>query len=317
MDAFVTKHLIGVSRTYALVVPMLPDRLSHAVGVAYLLMRIVDTLEDASELSTARRLEHFDRLAEAIAGDDEALRVLARPIGDNDHERKLMRDLPQVLDTIRALDPAYRDAIYECAAAMADGVCGLITRSAERGVAYPAVQDLGELRQYCYYVAGVVGEMLCSMMAHHLGRPSLLEMQDAAVELGTGLQLVNIVKDAPSDATHGRRYLPPASDEESCRSIRETVIKEARRCLWAGTDYVLAIPPDATGLRIFSGLPIVWGALTLLQAGSTPDNAKISREAIFNTIARFEKVAGDDAYLRTWFASMLSESVQVDAMSVQ
>ena len=44
LDAFVAKHLQGVSRTYAILVPMLPDALADAVGVAYLLMRVVDTL---------------------------------------------------------------------------------------------------------------------------------------------------------------------------------------------------------------------------------------------------------------------------------
>ena len=82
MDPFIAHHLLGVSRTYAIVVPMLPAPLADAVGVAYLLMRIVDTVEDATELTSAARNTAFELLERALVGETAAGAALARPTGD-------------------------------------------------------------------------------------------------------------------------------------------------------------------------------------------------------------------------------------------
>jgi len=306
MEPFVSEHLLGVSRTYALVVPMLPAPLDEAVGIAYLLMRIVDTIEDDPQLSHAGRAELFSQLDAGLAGDAEAANALARPLGELPAEQALMRDVPKVLQRVAALEPAYRAAVCTCARTMAAGVLRLMSRANERGQAYPAVHDLGELREYCYYVAGDVGEMLCEMMSHYLQRPHWRERRGQAVELGTGLQLVNILKDALKDARHGRRYLPIAGrDEADAARIIAEALAEARRCLRIGVDYVLGLPSSSPGLRSFCGLPIVWGGLTLAEAERGAAAAKIGRAAIGASVARFAEVVADDERLRGWLTDLL------------
>ncbi len=307
MDAFVAQHLHGVSRTYAILVPMLPRPLDDAVGVAYLLMRVVDTLEDATELATDERLRRLRLLEGALAADEGAADPsLSEPIGDTDAERALMAVVPEVLARVRALPAAYRDPVARCAGVMSAGVARLTARSAERGQPYPAIRDAAELREYCYYVAGVVGEMLCAMMAHFLHLPSLLRLRDVAVELGTGLQLVNILKDALRDAETGRRYLPLAEGGAVAHAeIYRAVLQEARHSLQKGIDFVLALPSAARELRSFCGLPIVWGAMTLAKAETNAAAAKIGRGAVQASIELFRKVAGDDAELRRWLHGLL------------
>ncbi len=306
MDSFIAGHLQGVSRTYAILVPMLPRTLADAVGIAYLLMRIVDTLEDAPELDTDTRRAKFAALEAALRDGTALAADLADPIGENDEERALMRDLPEVLARVQAQEPAYRDAICECARAMSGGVCALMTRSAERGLPYPAVRDAHELREYCYYVAGVVGEMLCAMMAHFLKMPTLLKLRGLAVELGIGLQLVNILKDALKDSRQGRRYLPIAeAGGVASTEIYRAALLEARACLQRGVDFVMALPSGARELRSFCGLPIAWGALTLARAERDAQQAKIGRSAISTTIELFRRLAGDDQELRRWLSDLL------------
>jgi farnesyl-diphosphate farnesyltransferase len=306
MEPFVSEHLLGVSRTYALVVPMLPAPLDEAVGIAYLLMRIVDTIEDDPELSQAERGELFAQLEAGLGGDEAAARELARPLGELPAEQALMRAAPEVLRRVAALEPAYREAVRTCARTMATGVQRLMARANERGEAYPAVHDLRELREYCYYVAGDVGEMLCDMMSHYLQRPQWRERRGQAVELGTGLQLVNILKDALQDARHGRRYLPiTGRDEADAARIIAEALGEARRCLRIGVDYVLGLPGRPTGLRSFCGLPIVWGGLTLAEGERGAAAAKIGRDAIGASVARFAEVVEDEARLRAWLREVL------------
>jgi farnesyl-diphosphate farnesyltransferase len=305
MDAFVARHLKGVSRTYAILIPMLPRELGEAVGLAYLLMRVVDTLEDAPQLSNQQRCECFERLEAALSGG-EVDEALTRPIGDIDAECQLMRAVPQVVERVHALEPVHRDAICRCAREMMGGVREFLDRSEQRGVPYPAIRDAQELRSYCHYVAGVVGAMLCRMMAHYLKRPALERLRDLAIELGIGLQLVNILKDALKDSRQGRRYLPTGSGGEiSHAEIYGAVLNEARVSLQRGVEFVMALPASAAALRSFCGLPIAWGAMTLARAERDAGRAKIGRGAIRSSIDRFRKLATDDQALRRWFANLL------------
>jgi farnesyl-diphosphate farnesyltransferase len=306
MDSFLAGHLSGVSRTYALLIPMLPNDLAEAVGVAYLLMRVVDTVEDAPELTNDERRARLAELDQTLAGLPGADRPAPSAIGESDAERALMRDLPPLLARVNGLVPEYREAVRTCARTMIRGVGEMLDRSAARGVPYPGNGDAAELRLYCYYVAGVVGEMLCAMMAHYLRQPAVLRLHDVAIELGIGLQLVNILKDCLKDSNQGRRYLPSAGrGGVSHTEIYRAVLQEARASLKRGTEFVLGLPAAARELRWFCGLPIAWGALTLARAERSAHEAKIGRGVIRASIDRFKKLAGDDQALRGWFATVL------------
>jgi len=56
-DAFQARMLAGVSRTFALTIPQLPPELARVVSNAYLLCRIVDTIEDEPGISPAMKRE--------------------------------------------------------------------------------------------------------------------------------------------------------------------------------------------------------------------------------------------------------------------
>jgi farnesyl-diphosphate farnesyltransferase len=291
---------------------MLPERLGDAVGAAYLLMRIVDTLEDSMQLCDSTRAAALAGLAAEI----DAVKMHGRvpdgvpgwsSIGDNEAEIALMAESPQVLETIARLPAVQRENICRCASTMIAGVSEMLARSARRGVAYPGIQEPSELRSYCYYVAGVVGEMLCGIMADYLNQPGLLRLHDVAVELGIGLQLVNILKDAVRDADSGRRYLPLTADGEvSASKIYRTVLEEARVSLLKGVEFVLALPATAWELRSFCGLPIAWGAMTLARAQRDKSRGKIGRGAVRASIQLFRGIVSDDQALRQWFAKMLA-----------
>ena len=63
--------------------------------------------------------------------------------------------------------------------------------------------DYGELEQYCYRVASVVGLLSIEIFGYH--DPACV---DYAVHLGKALQLTNILRDVRTDAERGRIYLP-------------------------------------------------------------------------------------------------------------
>jgi farnesyl-diphosphate farnesyltransferase len=88
-------------------------------------------------------------------------------------------------------------------------MCHFVERADARGALQ--LETLADLRQYCFVVAGIVGEMLTELFLLS-GGPGLAraagELRARSVAFGEGLQLVNILKDAGSDAADGRVYLP-------------------------------------------------------------------------------------------------------------
>lgn len=78
-----------------------------------------------------------------------------------------------------------------------------------RGMAYDigevAVHDQSELEDYCYCVAGTVGEMMCQAL--RCDDPRAISH---AIDMGVAMQMTNIARDVYEDAERGRIYVPKA-----------------------------------------------------------------------------------------------------------
>lgn len=74
------------------------------------------------------------------------------------------------------------------------------------------IADEGRLREYASQVAGTVGQLCLSLIAHHSSRhvdPARRgDITAAAGRMGIALQYVNIARDIAVDTTLGRVYLP-------------------------------------------------------------------------------------------------------------
>ncbi len=161
------------SRTFALSIPLLPEPTRKEVTVAYLLFRIADTFEDAVLWGKERRiraLEEFSRLLDEPEADK------ARKMGEDwvadlplEHEGylELLEETPFVLDHFASLDPEGRELVKVHTQRTARGMAGFVERSDEDGEL--RLRTLQDLRDYCYVVAGIVGEMLTELFL--LNRP--------------------------------------------------------------------------------------------------------------------------------------------------
>ena len=70
--AYQAEVLPGVSRTFALTIPELPDALRGVVSNAYLLCRITDTIEDEPALTAAQKEVFWRRFVHVVEGRDDA-----------------------------------------------------------------------------------------------------------------------------------------------------------------------------------------------------------------------------------------------------
>jgi farnesyl-diphosphate farnesyltransferase len=201
------------SRTFALTIPLLPEPTRTEVGIAYLLFRIIDTFEDATQWTPDQRIEALGRFVELLDGPPAAsawmVEQCARePPIEHAGYRELLAKIPAVLTAFQRLQIGARAPIRKHLARSAEGMSGFVARG--DGPNGLQLGTLDDLRDYCYVVAGIVGEMLTELFV--LGRPSLApvaeELRNRAAQFGEGLQLVNILKDVRPDAAEGRVYLP-------------------------------------------------------------------------------------------------------------
>ena len=282
--------LIATSRTFALAIPLLPEPTRREVTITYLLFRIADTFEDATSWPRARRieaLEDFGRLLRAPdPGEIEATarRWASEVPCEHPAYRDLLAELPAVLDAFFALSPGAVDLIREHTLRTAEGMAGFVARTSEQGEL--RLRDIPDLQDYCYVVAGIVGELLTELFLYE--RPGLMgaapRLRSLSRPFGEGLQLVNILKDSASDATQGRKYLPDGVD-------RADVMALARQDLDRASEYVRAL--QSTGaereLVAFNALPVHLAYATLDRVETRGPGAKLTRPEVFSILQRLHR----------------------------
>ena len=278
------------SRTFALSIPVLPEPTRREVMIAYLLFRIADTFEDAAHWEPEARiaaLSDFNRLLRSAAQRAEAERLsrdwVAREVAHHAGYQELMAEVPFVLDAFFALSPGAIEPIRAHVIRSADGMASIVART--RGGEL-TLHSISELKDYCYIVAGIVGEMLSELFL--LNRPGLSGIADylreRAATFGEALQLVNILKDSAVDAEEGRRYLP-------AEVPKAEVFALARRDLGVAGEYIRALQSAAAprGLIEFTALPVqlAWAALERVEKHGP--GSKVSRPEVFLISQRLKR----------------------------
>src|SRR3984957_11743253 len=160
-DEVYQDHILPhVSRTFALTIPQLPPGLRTAVTCAYLLCRIADTIEDEPALSPPETLAFLQRFSATLSGrgDTQALaREITQRLTDRTlaTERDLVGNMERVIRVMTRHSQPQRAAIQRCVELMCYGMPRFQFSASTKGLAHST-----DLDDYCYYVAGVVGEML-------------------------------------------------------------------------------------------------------------------------------------------------------------
>ena len=281
--------LVKTSRTFALSIPMLPQPLRAEVGIAYLLFRIADTFEDAVGWTRDRRLRALAELGELLAdprgAEARAAGWLAgRPAIAHEGYLELLGAAPGVLAAYGAMRPAARATVREHLAGTLAGMARYVGRAA--GADGLALGDLEELRDYCYVVAGIVGEMLTELFLLGLVElaPAAADLRARARAFGEGLQLVNILKDSAFDRAEGRCYLPVDVP-------REAVVLLARRDLERAAEYTGRLQGAGAprGLVAFTALPVLLARQSLERVVERGEGAKLSRAEVLATVSALDE----------------------------
>lgn len=321
-DSFRARILWHVSRTFALTIPQLPMPLRATVADAYLLCRIADTIEDEPALSPAETRVFLQRFAAVVAGS-EAAGPLAREVAGRltertlPAERELVASMERVIVSAR-LGGERRATIQRCIELMCEGMHHFQRTASLRGLARST-----DLDSYCYYVAGVVGEMLTDLFCHHSREIAAhrATLDELAASFGQGLQLTNILKDFWEDRSRGACWLPrdvfarhgvelaelsPQRPDPGFQAGMRELVGVAHGHLRNALAYTLAIPARETGIRRFCLWAAGLAVLTLRQIAATPQftsgsQVKVSRAAVRMTQLCTSAAVRNDRLLRILF----------------
>ena len=166
-----------------------------------------------------------------------------------------------------------------------------------------SIEKDDELDDYAYRVAGSVGEFWTQMSLTHLFKlesEKENELFEKGVRFGKSLQMINILRDIPSDLALGRCYIPRKSLEEhklspqdlldnskmeSFRPLYDEYLDLTSKYLESAIQYIEMIPHSQFRLRGSCMLPVIIGKRTvsLLRGRNVldrKDRIKIDRSEI-------------------------------------
>ncbi|MEA3413580.1 MAG: phytoene/squalene synthase family protein [Pseudomonadota bacterium] len=323
-DAALQSHLLdGVSRTFALTIPQLPPDLAGVVSNAYLLCRIIDTIEDEPALDLEQKRHFSERFVDAVAGsgDPAGLAAELAPLLSGSTipaEHELIRLTPRVLQITHGFSAGKRRILDRCVRIMSAGMVEFQAARPLRGL-----DDLTHLDRYCYFVAGIVGETLTLLYCDY--SPEIATRKDELMRLGVsfgqGLQMTNILKDIWDDLDRGACWLPRTVfdaegfdldeldtehyDPAFGRGLRE-LVAVAREHLSNALRYTQLIPSGEKGIRNFCLWALGMAVLTLRKINRRPEfrsgaEVKITRRSVKSTVAASRVTAGNNTMIRLLF----------------
>jgi farnesyl-diphosphate farnesyltransferase len=322
-DEFQALLLEGVSRTFALTIPQLPEKLYSVVANAYLLCRIVDTIEDEVSLSPEQKRYFCSEFIQIVktGNNTEPFAVDLAPLLSTQTipaEHTLIHVLPRVIEITHKFDDDQIEALATCVETMAEGMPIFQALDLHGGLA-----TLADMDKYCYYVAGCVGEMLAKLFCHY--SPDIAQHKDELLKLsvsfGQGLQMTNILKDIWDDAERGVCWLPqdiftetgfdlktltPETNDQNFRKGLEHLISIAHSHLHNALVYTQLLPSHETGLRNFCLWALGMAVLTLKKIKQNLDfnkseQVKITRNSVKATILTTRLVGRSNTMLSLLF----------------
>jgi farnesyl-diphosphate farnesyltransferase len=323
-EAYQEHILPAVSRTFALTIPQLPPALRNSVTNAYLLCRIADTSEDEPALTPAASLHFLQRFVAVLYGKEPAA-ALAQDLGPQlsnqtlPAEVDLVANMERVVRVTNRLDGQQQIAIQRCVEVMAGGMHQFQQTASLRGV--PRLTDLDD---YCYYVAGVVGQMLTELFCGYSAKiaQQRAAMHELDVSFAQGLQMTNILKDVWEDRSRGACWLPQEvfsrhgiddlgqltsgrADGRFDAAMRE-LVGVAHAHLRNALSFTLLIPGREAGIRRFCLWAIGLAILTLRNIAATPGftsgkQVKIPRSAVALTRISTNMTVRNDWMLKRLF----------------
>ncbi|MGM0462834.1 MAG: phytoene/squalene synthase family protein [Fibrobacterota bacterium] len=306
-----------VSRTYALTIRSLGQPFREPVLIGYLLCRIADTYEDSPLLTLDEKiaaLDNYRAYFRSVTPSGEQKKDVCDALYSITHATFSLADNEEFLATFpgpvltryETLPEDVREIICQTVTEMVAGMKKTVIQQNHRGEVGTETEK--ELDQYCYYVAGTVGNMLTSLFAHYspwISTQAYENIRPYNADFGRALQLTNIIKDAMGDLRRGVSFIPKdlarrynvslyhmhqKKNRQQGHEVMKNLIMKALKDLNRAMEYCILLPKAEPRIRIFCMMPVLFAIKTLEAAAQNDDllnpdkKIKISRDEVKRTI---------------------------------
>jgi farnesyl-diphosphate farnesyltransferase len=317
---FCRSILSGVSRSFALTIPMLDQELYKPVLIAYLQDRLLDTFEDEisdEDLTLTERKRAMDQVVELFnpAGNhaEEICTGLKEyiPLIPEGPLQQLTTNAILVREVYNTLDEKVKSSSFKWLQEMNYGMKKYLTSE---------IETFSDLDEYCYYVAGTVGGFLTDtvLLKRRFNRETALELLNNCNDVGLFLQKINLVRDIRKDIIMRRKNFWPLKslgltdheqllDPDNRKIAMESLHRmlEDIQCHIDGlVSYLEALPKDLSGYRRFLCVNNALGLATIERLRNNPavfysqKDVKVSKKEFIRIIATPEKAFYDKAAYR-------------------
>lgn len=320
-----------VSRTFALNIQVLRGKLHRSILLAYLYLRIADTVEDDPDMRATEKdrvLALFADVFKTGALETEKIRAFVAALpqswhGSDDPNKDLCIKSEVVVPLLKSLPDAYKKPVCDVVIEMCGGMAKFALRQeAALSAGWFTLENVGELDEYCYYVAGIVGKLLTKLFSADtclIGAEREAELSKLDVSFGLALQVVNIVKDCVEDSgrrvcfipekicrrhgfAHSSELFKDGADAQKCGAVLAELVEKAWRHLDDAIAYTKLIPNIKMRTRLFCLWPLFMAAenLSLIGDGvsvfTSDKKVKITRD----TVKRIVKETSMHFYSDKW-----------------
>lgn len=317
-----------VSRTFALNIGVLPRAIKQPVLLAYLFCRIADTIEDDFELSPKQKELLLNQFSALFDAPDWALAAQVFTQSLPPHWAK-GPGFDQILSyyvawPLELLYDSPKEDLLTVRKWVQEMSKGMIQYSNRRPTQedWFWIQDLKDMDQYCYYVAGTVGFMLCDLFylkSTWITKARHSKMTELANSFGLGLQVTNIIKDIREDFGRNTSFIPKEIYDSLGIQVQDIlqvrpetlgpmilqIAHKALNHLRDAKDYTLLIPRLDLRIRLFCLWPLFLALATLQRVVEveplSENRVKISRAEVKDIIAKATKAAWSNKQINQLF----------------
>lgn len=330
---YCVKTLPKVSRTFALNISVLKGDLHKSILVAYLFCRTIDTVEDAGKLDAPNKTRLLLDFASLLKDTEDKNTALSQWIEDTSivdgspTDLDLLQNTRKVFNVFNSIPENYKQQIIPSVCTMARGMAYFQKKFDTKQITL--LENAEELEEYCYFVAGAVGEMLCNLFLQEMPGLSAANkeaMRRNAVSFGLGLQMTNISKDIVVDRGRGWSYVPKSyieangltpdefhagASNESDLKVLESLLNKTVGHLNDALDFTLAIPGNNMRIRLFCIWPLWMAMETVAVLHDNYDllksdaNVKISRKTVKRILRRTPFICWSNNLLKRSFKNIL------------
>ena len=313
---YAEEMLDKVSRTFALNIRVLGKSLRKPVLLAYLYMRMADTIEDAPDLLAKEKISLLGKFSRAMRfggkNIDEFVEALPQSWKNNGKDDCALCcnagiAIPLLCECAEPIAEAVKKGVEE----MCGGMAEFILRQSELTGDWFTIENEEDLNRYCYFAAGLVGNMLTELFCFvgNFSEERKKKLRERAVSFGLALQLVNIIKDIQDDfprkvcfvpmefcRRHGissvQQLFSPETPQEKKNLVIGLLTKKARGHLQDAKDYIKILPRHEHRMRLFCLWPSLMALDNLRAIGNGSiifekgKRAKITKKTVKRIIYR-------------------------------